>query len=217
MATSFSKIKSQIEKLQKRAASIQNVVIARIKKEIDKHGLSVGDLFGSSSDEPSGVRSRAAASKTSAKPKKAGAAKPAKFADGQGNTWHGIGKRPQWIHDALDAGKRLEDFLIGTNPQAASVSTKPAKTAPAAKKSAAAKKAAPVKAAPAKKAAKSTVAKKAVKTAATAAPVKAGKKAPSTTKAPAKKAPAKKAASKKTTRTAPQPASAAVDAAAAQS
>jgi len=30
--------------------------------------------------------------------------------DNASQTWNGIGKRPQWIRDALAAGKTLEDF-----------------------------------------------------------------------------------------------------------
>ena len=47
--------------------------------------------------------------------RKAAATKPpavAKFSDGQGNTWVGRGKRPQWLRDALAAGKQLSDFAI---------------------------------------------------------------------------------------------------------
>ena len=40
-------------------------------------------------------------------------ARGAKFRDASGNTWGGMGKRPQWLRDALAAGKRLEDFRIG--------------------------------------------------------------------------------------------------------
>jgi DNA-binding protein H-NS len=39
-------------------------------------------------------------------------ARSAKFRDEAGNTWGGMGKRPQWLRDALASGKRLEDFLI---------------------------------------------------------------------------------------------------------
>ena len=31
---------------------------------------------------------------------------------GHGNTWVGRGKRPQWLRDALAAGKQLSDFEI---------------------------------------------------------------------------------------------------------
>ena len=40
-------------------------------------------------------------------------ARSAKFRDAAGNTWGGMGKRPQWLRDALASGKRLDEFLIG--------------------------------------------------------------------------------------------------------
>lgn len=39
--------------------------------------------------------------------------KPAKYRHPEsGKTWSGLGKRPQWVHDALAAGKTLADFAI---------------------------------------------------------------------------------------------------------
>lgn len=127
MATSLSKIKNQIEKLQKQAESIQFTVISRIKKDIAQHGLTVDDLFGSSSSDAVG-KSTVIQSRKSSKPKKAVADKPAKFADDKGNTWHGVGKRPQWIHDLLSAGRNLEEYLVGKRKPAAAPHVKsPAK------------------------------------------------------------------------------------------
>ena len=42
---------------------------------------------------------------------KAKAVGPAKYADRAGNTWGGRGRRPQWLKDALAAGRRLDEFL----------------------------------------------------------------------------------------------------------
>ena len=42
-------------------------------------------------------------------------AKPAivvKFRNDAGGTWGGRGKRPTWLRDALNAGKKLEDFAV---------------------------------------------------------------------------------------------------------
>lgn len=39
--------------------------------------------------------------------------RPAKYADGHGNTWSGKGRRPQWLKAALATGKTLVDFEIG--------------------------------------------------------------------------------------------------------
>jgi DNA-binding protein H-NS len=170
MAKSLAKINEQIAKLQKEAHSIQSTVIARIKREIAQHGLTSEHLFGAASDSGDTSSTKRASKVT----KTAGAAKPAKYADGQGNTWHGIGKRPQWIHDVLNAGQSLADFLVGAK-----------KASPAAKKARVAAEVAP------KAQKKRAVAKKAA----------AGKKAAKTTKAhaaakavKASKAPAKKAA-----------------------
>ena len=125
MATTLSRIKSQIQKLQKQADAIQSGVIARVRKEIAKHDLTVEDLFGGGGIVGNG---RTAKAKTTVA-KKAGADKPAKFADDKGNTWHGIGKRPQWIHDVLAAGRKLEDFLVGRGAATEAPKSKPVKVA----------------------------------------------------------------------------------------
>jgi hypothetical protein len=36
---------------------------------------------------------------------------PAKYSDQAGNTWHGRGRHPNWLKEALAAGKMLADFL----------------------------------------------------------------------------------------------------------
>lgn len=103
MAKSLSSILSQIERLQREAASIQSEVIDRIKKDIAKFGLTAEQLFG----QPETRNARRA--KPAKRAKTAGAAK---YADGAGNTWGGMGKRPDWLRQALEAGKSLEDFLV---------------------------------------------------------------------------------------------------------
>jgi DNA-binding protein H-NS len=130
MAKTFSQIIDQINRLNKEAAAIQSGVIDRIKKEIAAHGLTVEHLFGSAKARGSKT-ARGTAQKTA---KRAGAPK---FADGNGNTWGGMGKRPGWIREALAAGKTLSDFLVAGKPKAAkpAAAAKP-KKAVAAKKSA---------------------------------------------------------------------------------
>ena len=166
MARSLSKIKEQIAKLQKEADSIQSSVIARIKKEIALHDLTAEHLFGSATAASSekSKQHRAIAPKAPATKKKA-TGKPAKFADDQGNTWGGMGKRPQWIRDALEAGRTLGDFLVSAAKPAAKPKAKAARLQKAAvaptrkkvagsKKSAAASAPAPKTKVPAKKARK---------------------------------------------------------------
>jgi DNA-binding protein H-NS len=104
MAKSLSSILSQIERLQKEAAAIQSEVITRIRKDIAKFGLTAEQLFGAASAAKP-VRAR-----SSAKPAKV--TKEPKYADGSGNTWGGMGKRPEWLRQALSSGKTLDDFLI---------------------------------------------------------------------------------------------------------
>lgn len=38
---------------------------------------------------------------------------PAKYADQNGNTWTGKGRRPKWLRDALATGKTLADLVVG--------------------------------------------------------------------------------------------------------
>lgn len=123
------------------------------------------------------------------KPAKSKSSKPVKFADDAGHTWGGVGKRPDWIRSALEAGKSLDDFLVGkSKPKAAAPAAAPAKKAKPA-----GKRAAPAKKAVAKSVAK-PVAKSAAKPAAkkATAPVKA-KPAPAGKKAAVKRVAAKKA------------------------
>ncbi|KQW49541.1 MULTISPECIES: H-NS family nucleoid-associated regulatory protein [unclassified Roseateles] len=175
MAKSLAKLNEQIARLQKEVESIQSTVIARIKREIAQHGLTAEHLFGSTDGTVVSNGRKTAASTKASTAKKPGTTKPAKYADDQGNSWHGIGKRPQWIREALDAGHALESFLVSSMKAAAKKPT--ATVTPAsktAKKSVTRKKAAPAKKATKAAAAAKTPVKKAVK----AAPVKkaAGKK-----------------------------------------
>lgn len=131
MAKSLATILSQIEKLQREAESIQMGVVERIRKEIAKYGLTPEQLFGGGGPKKRG-----------AKPVAKSAAAP-KYADGAGNNWGGMGKRPTWLKEALEAGAKLEDFLVA---KAQANRAKPLRAAKApAKKTSAARKTAAVK------------------------------------------------------------------------
>ncbi|WP_077033099.1 H-NS family nucleoid-associated regulatory protein [Pelomonas sp. KK5] len=213
MASSLAQIKNQIEKLQRKAAALQSGVVARIRSEIAKHGLTVEDLFGSghSANNATALRAKVGSGK------RTGADKPAKFADGQGNTWHGIGKRPQWIHEAIEAGRKLEEFLLEKATAITGAAKKSAKVGKrtATSKKVPAKKAAVVKKAPA---ATRSAAKRTPKTSTRA-------KAPGQPKAPASNRavkvageakPARKVASKTTTKKVAKHSAASAPAAAAE-
>lgn len=166
MAKSLSQIQSQIQKLQKEADAIRASVVARIRKEMAQHGLTAEDLFAEvrSTFIGNGRRTKA----------KAAATKAPKYADGAGNTWGGMGKRPGWIREALEAGRALEEFLVGAvaKPAKAAKATKPAS-----KKAAIAKQASPARKPAAKKPARAAATKKA------AAPRKSAAKRPARKKA----------------------------------
>ncbi|MDY0748753.1 H-NS family nucleoid-associated regulatory protein [Paucibacter sp. R3-3] len=151
MAKSLSAIKSQIEKLQQQADAMRSTVIARIQRDMAQHGLTIEDLAIKSGGFVVGNGTPAKARKTVKA--KAGAAKPAKFADDKGNTWHGIGKRPTWIHEVLAAGRKLEEFLVGKKAKPATDATPKTSVKAAPNKRATGKKAvAATQKAPAKKA-----------------------------------------------------------------
>ncbi|RYG57659.1 MAG: H-NS histone family protein [Alphaproteobacteria bacterium] len=101
MPKTLSTILSQIERLQKEAASMQSEVIARMKKEIAEFRITPDQLFDGADFSATGTRVKS----------KAKGREP-KYADGSGNTWGGMGKRPDWLRQALQAGKSLEDFKI---------------------------------------------------------------------------------------------------------
>jgi DNA-binding protein H-NS len=116
MTKSYAQIVKQIKALEAEAEKARRTeidgVITRIREAIQFYNLSASDLGLT-------VKTKATAEKSAfpAKRKKRKAAAPktqaaAKYADDQGNTWVGRGKRPQWLRDALNAGKQLSDFAI---------------------------------------------------------------------------------------------------------
>lgn len=115
MAKSLQTLLKQIAQLQKQADALRSRektdVIERIKEAIAHYDITAAELFGMAA--PRAARKRAAAATGKArKPaaKKAGGA--AKYTDGAGRTWSGVGKRPNWFKDAIAAGKQPEDLLI---------------------------------------------------------------------------------------------------------
>jgi len=181
MAKSLPQILEQIERLQREAQTMQTEVVKRIRKEIAHFRLTPEQLFADAS--PVGRVAKAIRATSRA---------VVKYADGMGNTWGGMGKRPTWLRQALEAGRQLEEFLVGKHAApaqtkvpakkrgrpgrkpGATAAVKPARKATAAKK-AAAKPAA--KKAAAKPAAKKAAAKRAPRKRAAAAPAAAAPQA----------------------------------------
>ncbi len=118
MTKTYAQIVKQIEVLKQDAEKLRRKevegVIGRIREAITVYGLTAADLGLATAPKVS----KAAGPKLASPAKKRGrkaAAKPvaeAKFRNEAGQTWGGRGKRPQWLRDALAAGKTLADFAV---------------------------------------------------------------------------------------------------------
>ena len=119
MNKTYSQIQKQIETLSREAEKLRHKevegVVSRIREAIDTYGLTAADLgFGNSgaARTPRAVRGKpAAAKKTRRAAGKTASAQP-KYRDESGNVWGGRGPRPQWLRNALTAGKDLKDFAV---------------------------------------------------------------------------------------------------------
>jgi DNA-binding protein H-NS len=102
MTQSYSQIQKQIQALQLKAERLRDKeiegVVARIRVAIEHYGLTPEQLFARIPTQHKTRRAAAAGVRT------------ARYADEQGNTWGGIGKRPDWLRAALAAGRTLEEF-----------------------------------------------------------------------------------------------------------
>ena len=100
----LAQVQKQIAALEVKAAKLREAekagVIARIKEAIKVYGIASRELYS------------ATPAKAKSNREKAVAAVP-RFSDGMGNTWIGRGPYPEWVRDALDAGKKLADFAVG--------------------------------------------------------------------------------------------------------
>jgi DNA-binding protein H-NS len=122
LGTTLQALNAQIAALQAEADEIRRKevgeVVAKIKDAIAHYGLTAADL-GLGAVAPKASK-RPMAAKQGRKPgrkaagttKTAKPARAAKYTDGQGRTWGGIGKRPDWFKAALAAGKTPDELLI---------------------------------------------------------------------------------------------------------
>src|SRR5512146_1982075 len=121
MTQTYARLQKQIASLEAEAQKLKKAevsgVIAKIKEAIAVYGLTATGLF---------ARSGRRGERTAKTGKRAGF----KYADALGNTWVGMGKRPQWLRDALASGKSLEDFLVNgaAKPKSAGAATAPSPT-----------------------------------------------------------------------------------------
>jgi DNA-binding protein H-NS len=112
--STYTALKSQIDKLQKEADEILKTervaVIDRIKEAVVVYGLTARDLgLGKQLRKPRRKKNvEAAGQETLTKaPRKP---KAAKFADGKGNEWNGKGEQPEWVKAAIASGRALSEF-----------------------------------------------------------------------------------------------------------
>jgi len=84
--------KVEVEKEAKQAAYAEMLAVA------EKHGLAFEDVI----------------ALHGGKTRKAGAKAPAKYANPTDptQTWSGRGRKPAWVHEALQAGKSIDDLTI---------------------------------------------------------------------------------------------------------
>jgi DNA-binding protein H-NS len=113
MTKTYAQIIKQIESLKQDAEKVRrkeaDAVVSRIRETIAVYQLTAEDLgFG-----PKGKRPEKAAAPAKTKSRKAVKEAPViKFRNETGGTWGGRGKRPQWLRDAVAAGKTLADFAV---------------------------------------------------------------------------------------------------------
>ena len=113
MTKTYASVLKQIDQLKTEAERLRRAevegVVARIREAIDAYGLTAADLgFVRGKPGPKPARARKRPARGGHK-----AAKSApKYRDEKGNTWAGRGKRPVWLHEALAAGRKLEDFAV---------------------------------------------------------------------------------------------------------
>jgi len=128
MARSLEQIQQQIAKLQQQAETLRSKevagVISRIKVAIEHYGLTAEQLgFGS---VPSATKSTK--NKTTGRVQNTKTASRVKFSDGSGNSWSGMGKRPNWLREALAAGRSIDEFFTDKAMANASTAQRPTKS-----------------------------------------------------------------------------------------
>jgi DNA-binding protein H-NS len=111
---SYDQIRKQIAALEAEAERARSKeigeVVSKIRTAIEHYKLTAADLGlavrAKPGPKPGTVRSK---TRKATGGKRSGAAK---YRNDAGQTWVGLGKRPQWLRDALAAGKQLSDFAV---------------------------------------------------------------------------------------------------------
>lgn len=139
MAKTVDQIRQQIARLQEQERALLQKevagVVERIKAAVSHYGITPDQIFGTDTPVRKARAARKAGlkvarkAKTSVKPPRAattleGASKTKltrsakgtkvaiKYRDDSGNGWSGRGSQPRWLRAAIEAGKKIEDFLV---------------------------------------------------------------------------------------------------------
>jgi DNA-binding protein H-NS len=91
--------------IQKRREAEKEERIAEAKAFIAKHGLTQADLFGSA------VMETTTAAVKSARKEREKSPVPKFLNPATKEKWTGMGRNPDWLLDAIEDGKKQEDFL----------------------------------------------------------------------------------------------------------
>ncbi|HEY8708985.1 MAG TPA: H-NS histone family protein [Burkholderiaceae bacterium] len=109
MTKTYEQLIKQIDTLSREADKLKRKeregVISRMKEAISIYDITANDLGLTLSR----LKGKAAGTRKAGKSK---SARAARFRDEAGNVWVGRGPRPQWLRDALAAGKSLADFAV---------------------------------------------------------------------------------------------------------
>lgn len=100
---SLQELLAQRAEIERKIAEAQReeraAAIAKIKSLMAEYGLTAADIAGKTA-APKPVK--AAGSKVAPKYRNAAT----------GETWSGRGLQPKWLKSAIEAGRRIEDFVI---------------------------------------------------------------------------------------------------------
>ena len=113
-------LKDLIRKAQQRERQLVKGLVAevraKVKAIIREAGITVSEVFGTGAKRGPGRPPKAAAAKKGAKKKvKRGYKVKPKYRnpDNPAQTWAGRGLKPKWYRQALAAGRKEKDLLIG--------------------------------------------------------------------------------------------------------
>lgn len=123
MAKTYEQLQREILALQAEAETLRrrelDAVVEQIRTLMAAYDLTAADLgLGGRKSSTKGAGKKAAAQTAGATPSRPAGKGPvralagATYRDDSGRSWAGRGKRPQWLRDALLAGRTLDEFRV---------------------------------------------------------------------------------------------------------